>query len=98
MMIPVTLPLRMGPHILAEVDCNLEVGTFGRAPFRTWGLKGIDLGDVYIHATGPGDCDRPSRIAGEAIIEAAHAHWAERKSDLMAEHGLVDDEDELEAA
>jgi hypothetical protein len=98
MMIPVTLPLRMGQHILAEVDCSLEVGIFGRAPYRAWGLKGIDLGDLYLEYTGPGDYDRPSRIAGEAIIEAAHAFWADRKLELMAEHGLVDDEDELEAA
>lgn len=98
MMIPVTLPLKFDGVTLSEVDCKLDVGVFGIAPHRTWGIRGIDFNDVYLHHSGPHDCDRPSRMLGEAIIEAAHAHWAKRKSELMAEHGLVDDEDELEAA
>lgn len=99
MMIPATVPLMFGGQIVSEVDCQLDIGVFGHAPYRTWGLRAIDLGDgIVLHHTGPGFGDRLSTVVGEAIIEAAHVYWAAHRERLMADAGLVDDEDELEAA
>jgi hypothetical protein len=98
MNIPITLPLMIGPHIVAEIDCQLEIRVSGQAPYRTWELASIDTGDVVLDRSGPGDMDRDSRAVGWAIIQSAHAYWAKHRERLMWDNALVDDEDEQQAA